>query len=429
MVKIKLSKKELADLDQLQTKERHELVYLDNASTTMMCADATQAMMDGFSSYGNPSSLHSVGRKANDIIKQAEKVILNHFNCCENDYKVIFTSGGTESDNIAIMSAVMYGIKNNKMHIVSSKIEHPAVLNTLNHIAEEYGFTITLLDVDENGVVKLGNDGLLGVLDRYKEDICLVSIMYINNEIGTIQPMNAIKDICDEYGILFHTDAVQAVGHVNIDLFDKRINYLSASSHKFHGPKGIGFLLVKNDNSTPVHPIMFGGGQQDGIRSGTEDVISIMAMAKALEWSKDNMLIYKTYCHYLRYYIIKKLSDIDLVKINGINTGSNIKDQISASPGIVSVSFFGVEAESLLLMLDTDNVCVSAGSACSAGSLNPSHVLEAIGVPEEYIYGTIRISMSSYTTLKQIDYAIDMIKKNVNTLRSMSEAWRNINGI
>lgn len=384
-------------------------IYADNAATTKMSSVAINAMLPYFSEiYGNPSSLHSHGQSAMEALTDARQRIANILNCQPRE--ITFTSGGSEADNQAIISAARFGARKGKKHIISSAFEHHAVLHTLDKLQKE-GYEITLLDVHEHGVISPRQ-----VADAIRPDTCLVTIMYANNEIGTIQPISEIGKICREHGVIFHTDAVQAAGHLHIDVQAQNIDMLSLSAHKFHGPKGIGVLYAKR--GIPLTNIIEGGAQERGKRAGTENIPAIVAMAAALEDAIKNMDAHNRKLIQLRDRLIEGLSDIPHSVLNG--------DPELRLPGNVNFCFEGIEGESLLLLLDDKGICASSGSACTSGSLDPSHVLLAIGRPHEIAHGSLRLSLSSENTMEEVEYMIDAIKDVVNYLRSISPVWRDL---
>ena len=384
-------------------------IYLDNAATTKMSRIAIDAMlpyMDGV--YGNPSSLHSVGQAANEALVKARERIAKLLGCEARE--ITFTSGGSEADNQAIISAARIGEKNGKKHIISTAFEHHAVLHTLNRLEKE-GFEITLLDVHENGLVTPEQ-----VADAIREDTCLVTIMYANNEIGTIQPIAEIGAVCREKGVLFHTDAVQAAGHLHIDVKEQNIDMLSLSAHKFHGPKGIGALYVRK--GIRLTNLIEGGAQERGKRAGTENIPAIMGMVAALDESYSHIDENTENLTALRDRLIVGLSKIPHSILNG--------DAKKRLPGNVNFCFEGIEGESLLLLLDDKGVYASSGSACTSGSLDPSHVLLAIGRVHDIAHGSLRLSLSDENTEEEIDYTITAVKEVVEYLRGISPIWRDL---
>jgi cysteine desulfurase len=385
------------------------IVYADNAATTKMSRAAIQAMLPYMDEiYGNPSSLHSAGQKAAEALADARERVAKNLGCEARE--IYFTSGGSEADNQAIVSAAMLGAKKGKKHIISSAFEHHAVLHTLEKL-EKQGFEITLLDVHENGIVTPGE-----VAAAIRHDTCLVTIMYANNEIGTIQPIAEIGKVCRERGVLFHTDAVQAAGHLHINVREQNIDMLSLSAHKFHGPKGIGVLYAKK--GIILTNIIEGGAQERGKRAGTENVPAIAGMAAALDEACGRIDENSARLTAMRDRIIDGLSKIPHSILNG--------DRTSRLPGNVNMCFEGIEGESLLLLLDSVGIMASSGSACTSGSLDPSHVLLAIGRPHEIAHGSLRISLSKYTTDEEVDYIIEKVPGVVEHLRNMSPVWRDL---
>lgn len=385
------------------------LIYLDNAATTKMSEAALAAMLPYFrEQYGNPSSLYAFGQRAQEAITDAREKIARQIHCDARE--ITFTSGGSESDNQAILSAARMGERKGKRHIVSTAFEHHAVLHTLSKL-EKQGFTVTLLPVHENGIVRPEEvEAAIG------PDTCLVTVMYANNEIGTIQPIEEIGRICREKGVLFHTDAVQAAGHLPIDVTKQNIDLLSLSAHKFHGPKGVGALYARK--GIPLTTLIEGGAQERGKRGGTENVPGIVGMAAALEESCRNMEADNTKMTQLRDRLIQGLSQIPHSVLNG--------DGEQRLPGNVSFCFEGIEGESLLLLLDDKGISASSGSACTSGSLDPSHVLLAIGRPHEIAHGSLRLTLSGETTQEEIDDTIEAVKQVVAYLRQMSPVWRDL---
>ena len=384
-------------------------VYLDNAATTKMSKTAVEAMLPYMNEiYGNPSTLHSVGQRAGEALLDARERIAKLLGCEARE--ITFTSGGSEADNQAIRSAAWLGARKGKRHIVSTAFEHHAVLHTLNKLERE-GFEVTLLDVHENGLVTPQQ-----VREAIRPDTCLVTVMYANNEIGTIQPIREIGAVCREHGVLFHTDAVQAAGHLHIDVKEQKIDMLSLSAHKFHGPKGIGVLYARR--GVALVNLIEGGAQEWGKRAGTENMPAIMGMAAALEESCANMEAHAERMTVLRNQLIDGLLKIPHTVLNG--------DAEQRVPGNVNVCFEGIEGESLLLLLDDKGICASSGSACTSGSLDPSHVLLAIGRPHEIAHGSLRLSLSGETTEEEVDYVIQAVGEVVAYLRSMSPVWSDL---
>ena len=384
-------------------------VYADNAATTKMNTAAITAMLPCFDSvYGNPSSLYSVGQKAKEHLENARARIAACIGAAPNE--IIFTSGGSEADNQAIVSAAKIGERSGKKHIISTAFEHHAVLHTLERLGKD-GFDITLLDVPENGIISPEQ-----VKNAIRPDTCLVTVMYANNEIGTIQPVSEIGAICRGAGVLFHTDAVQAAGHLHIDVKTQSIDMLSASAHKFHGPKGIGFLYAKK--GIQLTSLIEGGAQERGKRAGTENVPAAVGMAAALEDMCAHTDENSERLRAMRDRLIDGLSEIPHSVLNG--------DRKIRLPGNVSFCFEGIEGESLLLLLDDKGISASSGSACTSGSLDPSHVLLAIGRPHEIAHGSLRLSLSEENTDKEIDYIIKSVKEVVEYLRGISPVWRDL---
>ena len=381
-------------------------IYADNAATTKTSQAAIDAMVDIMNNvYGNPSSLHTVGQKAKEALEKARVEVAQ---CLGADFKEIyFTSGGSEADNQAIISAAKFGARKNKKHIISTKIEHHAVLHTLNKLEKE-GFEVTLLDIDESGIVKPED-----VEKAIREDTALVTIMYANNEIGTIQPIAEIGKICKEKGVIFHTDAVQAVGHLHIDVNKENIDMLSLSGHKFHGPKGVGVLFARKN--IPLVNIIEGGAQERGRRAGTENLPAIVGMARALKDATKAIDETAEIEIKLRDHLIEGLEKISHSILNG--------DREKRLPGNVNFCFEGIEGESLLLLLDAKGIAASSGSACTSGSLDPSHVLLAIGRPHEIAHGSLRLTICRDNTMEEIDYMIKEIANVVEYLRGISPVW------
>lgn len=384
-------------------------VYADNAATTQMSDSALQAMMPLLTDiYGNPSSLHSVGQIAKEHLEAARETVAE---CIGADPKEIyFTSGGSEADNQAIRSAAYIGARKGKKHIISSKFEHHAVLHTLDALKKE-GFTVTLLDVYSNGIVKPED-----VANAITDETCLVTIMTANNEIGTIQPIAEIGKICKEKGILFHTDAVQAVGHIPVNVKDMNCDMLSVSAHKFHGPKGVGFLYARK--GILLTNIIYGGAQERNKRAGTENMASIVGMATAIKDATDHLQENAEKVTAMRNRLIDGLKGIERSRING--------DLEHHLPGTLNMCFEGIEGESLLLLLDAKGICASSGSACTSGSLDPSHVLLSIGVPVEIAHGSLRLSISEYNTMEQMNHIVKSVPEVVSYLRSISPVWEKI---
>ncbi len=381
-------------------------IYADNAATTKISRKARDAMISVMDEvYGNPSSLHSEGQRAAEVLLKAREDIADCLGCSADE--IYFTSGGSESDNTAIVSAVKYAEKRGKRHIVTTAFEHHAVLHAIKKL-EAQGYEATYLDVHENGIVRPDE-----VEKAIREDTALVSVMYANNEIGTIQPISEIGRICNEKKILFHTDAVQAAGHVKLDVGELGVDYLALSAHKFHGPRGIGVLYAKR--RATLSPLIEGGAQEKNRRAGTENLPAIAGMAAALKDAVSG--IDETACRVsaMRDKLIDGLLKIPHTVLNG--------DKESRLPGNVNVCFEGIEGESLLLMLDMMGVAASSGSACTSGSLDPSHVLLAIGRPHEIAHGSLRLTIDDENTDEEIEKMTDIIPKVVEKLRDMSPVW------
>lgn len=382
------------------------MIYLDNAGTTKTIHEVVNAMIPFFEEeYGNASSLHSMGQRAKEHLDAARKIVAECINADAGE--IYFTSGGSESDNQAIISASILGERKGKKHIISSQFEHHAVLHTLEKL-EKRGFSVTYLPVYENGIVKIED-----LKNAIREDTCLVTIMFANNEIGTIQPIKEIGQICHEKGIIFHTDAVQAVGHVPVDVKEMNIDMLSISGHKFHGPKGVGALYCKK--TVLLNKFIEGGAQEKNKRAGTENVAGIVGMATALKNACDHMDENAQKEIKLRDKLITKLSQIPHSSLNG--------DWKNRLPNNFNMCFEGIEGESLLLLLDDEGICASSGSACTSGSLAPSHVLLAIGRPHEVAHGSLRLTLSEYNTEEEIDKVIKVVPPIVELLRKMSPVW------
>lgn len=384
-------------------------IYLDNAATTKMSDQAIEAMLPYMNTiYGNPSSLHSAGQAATEALAEARQRIARCIGALPQE--IIFTSGGSEADNQAILSAARLGERKGKRHIVSTAFEHHAVLHTLKKLEKE-GFEITLLNVHENGIILPEQ-----VEEAIRDDTCLVTVMYANNEIGTIQPIKEICEICREKDVLFHTDAVQAAGHLRINVQEQKIDMLSLSAHKFHGPKGIGALYVKK--GIALTSLIEGGAQERGKRAGTENIPAIMGMAAALEEACENLDRNTRKLSALRDKLVEGLSEIPHSIFNG--------DKKKRLPGNVNFCFEGIEGESMLLLLDDKGVCASSGSACTSGSLDPSHVLLAIGRVHDIAHGSLRLSLSEENTEEEIEYTVKAVKEVVEYLRSISPIWRDL---
>ena len=384
-------------------------IYADNAATTRMSQAAIDTMLDCMNNvYGNPSSLYTLGQKAKERLEETREEIAKIINA--EPREIIFTSGGSEADNQAIISAANIGKKKGKTHIISTAFEHHAVLHTLKKL-EKQGFEITLLPVHENGVVDVKE-----LEAAIKDETILVTVMTVNNEIGTIQPIAEIGAVCRARGVIFHTDAVQAVGHLPIDVKAQQIDMLSASAHKFHGPKGVGFLYAKK--GVVLSNLIEGGAQERGKRAGTENVAGIAAMATALKESVANMEGDKERLTKVRDYLIRGLSEIPHSALNG-----DPKQRIYSN---VNFCFEGIEGESLLILLDRKGISASSGSACTSGSLDPSHVLLAIGRIHDVAHGSLRLSLEENATTEEADYIIEAVKEVVAHLRSFSPVWRDL---
>ena len=384
-------------------------VYADNAATTKISAHALQAMMPCFETvYGNPSSLHSIGQEAKEVLEDARARLAKVLGC--EPREIYFTSGGSEADNQAIISAARYGARKGKKHIISTAFEHHAVLHTLNKLEKE-GFEVTLLDVREGHNVTAQQ-----VKDAIREDTCLVTCMYANNEIGSVLPIAQIGAVCKEAGVPFHTDAVQAIGHLHVNVKEENIDMLSLSGHKFHGPKGVGALYVRR--GFPLTNVIEGGAQERGKRAGTENLPGIVGMVAALEDAVANLEENNKKVTAMRDKLIEGLSRIPHCALNG--------DPVNRLPGNVSFCFEGIEGEALLLLLDAHGVSASSGSACTSGSLDPSHVLLAIGRVHDVAHGSLRLSLSHYNTDEEMDHILEVVPKVVQLLRNMSPVWRDL---
>lgn len=384
-------------------------IYVDNAATTKTSRTAIEAMLPYMDKiYGNPSSVHSVGQAAADALRKAREEAAEVLGCEPNE--ITFTSGGSEADNQALVSAAAIGARKGKKHIISTAFEHHAILHTLKKLEKE-GFEVTLLDVHENGMVSAQQ-----VADAIREDTCLVSVMYANNEIGSIQPIAEIGAVCKEKGVIFHTDAVQAVGHVHINVKEENIDMLSLSAHKFHGPKGVGLLYARK--GVRLTNIIEGGAQERGKRAGTENIPGIVGMVAALKEANANIDANAEKVSALRDRLIEGLEKIPHSALNG--------DRTKRLPGNVSFCFEGIEGESLLLLLDAKGICASSGSACTSGSLDPSHVLLAIGRPHEVAHGSLRLTLSEENTQEEVDYIIEETTKVVKYLRDLSPVWKEL---
>ncbi len=385
------------------------MIYADNAATTKLSKTALEAMLPYLTEhYGNPSSLHSIGQDAAEALQKARETVAECLGCQPRE--VYFTSGGSEADNQAIISAAAIGERKGKKHIISTAFEHHAVLHTLKKL-EKRGFEIELLPVGE-----IGNITAQQVADAIRPDTCLVTTMFANNEIGSILPIKEIGAVCRERGVLFHTDAVQAVGHVPVNVREQNIDMLSLSAHKFHGPKGIGVLYAKG--GIPLTNIIEGGAQERGKRAGTENIPAIVGMAAALKAAVDHLPENAEKMTALRDKLIDGLSKIPHSALNG--------DPKNRLPGNVNFCFEGIEGESLLLLLDAKGICASSGSACTSGSLDPSHVLLAIGRPHEVAHGSLRLSLCEENTEEEIDQILAAVPEIVEYLRGMSPMWKDL---
>ncbi len=384
-------------------------IYADNAATTRLSDNAFKAMLPFMQEvYGNPSSLHHIGQTAKEYLVRARERVAKCLNANPNE--IYFTSGGSEADNQAILTAAYNGARKGKKHIISSKFEHHAVLHTLDKLAKE-GFEIQLLDVYKEGIVRLED-----LKNAIREDTALVTIMAANNEVGTVQPVAEIGQLCKEKGVIFHTDAVQAVGHIPVDVQQMNIDMLSVSAHKFHGPKGVGVLYCRK--GIPLQNLINGGAQERNKRAGTENLPAIMGMATAIEDAVNALDKNAEYVSKLRDKVINGISDIERAYVNG--------DLENHLPGTVNMYFEGIEGESLLLLLDQKGICASSGSACTSGSLDPSHVLLSMGVPVAFAHGSLRLSFSEYNTEEEVDLIIKTIHEVVPYLRSISPVWEKI---
>lgn len=372
------------------------MIYLDNAATTKISDVAIEAMEPYLSEmYGNPSGVYNMGRMVRETVEEARESIAKALNCSPEN--IFFTSGGTESDNWVLDNA-----RHNGSHIITTCIEHHAILNKCARMQQD-GINVTYMNVDNNGKVDPEQ-----IENSINENTSLISVMFANNEIGTIEPIGEIGKMARRNNVLFHTDAVQAFGHIPIDVDELNIDMLSASSHKFHGPKGVGFLYVRNPKE--MIPLLYGGGQEKGKRSGTENVAGIAGMSAAVKDSVRNMNYRMKKEIKMRNYLTNRiLNEIPYARLNG--------HPFDRLPGNVNFTFAGVDGTSLVVMMDNDGICISAGSACSSGSDKPSHVISAIGIPEEYAYGTIRITLCSQNTMEEINYTIHRLKENISTLR------------
>ena len=384
-------------------------IYTDNAATTKMSRTAIDAMLPYMETYyGNPSSLHTIGQQAAEALMHARETVAACLGCQPRE--ITFTSGGSEADNQALVSAARIGERKGKKHIISTAFEHHAILHTLKKLEKE-GFEVQLLDVGPTGTVTAQQ-----VADAIREDTCLVTIMYANNEIGSVLPIPEIGAVCKEKGVLFHTDAVQAAGHLHIDVKTQSIDMLSLSAHKFHGPKGVGVLYARQ--GIPLTNIIEGGAQERGKRAGTENIPGIVSMAAALKEACAHIDENAAKVSALRDKLIAGLSKIPHSAVNG--------DTVHRLPGNVNFCFEGIEGESLLLLLDAKGICASSGSACTSGSLDPSHVLLAIGRPHEVAHGSLRLSLCEWNTEEEVDYMLQVIPEVVAYLRSMSPVWKEL---
>ena len=381
-------------------------IYADNAATTKPSKAAVRAMLSCLEqNYGNPSSLHHVGQAAAEALLQARQDIAGCLGCTARE--IYFTSGGSEADNQALRSAAYAGARSGKKHLISTAIEHHAILHTLKQLEEE-GFSVTLLPVSETGMVTPE-----AVQAAIRPDTCLVSVMFANNEIGTIEPIAEIGAVCREKGVLFHTDAVQAAGHVKIDVNAMHIDLLSLSAHKFHGPKGVGMLYARR--GIILTNLIEGGAQERGKRGGTENTPAIAGMTAALREAVDHMDENMRKVTRLRETLITGLETIAHARLNGERT--------QRVPGTVNFCFEGIEGESLLLLLDRKGIAASSGSACTSGSLDPSHVLLALGLPHEVAHGSLRLSVGEYNTDEEMAYIVENVRQVVDYLRSISPVW------
>jgi len=386
------------------------MVYADNAATTCVSKAALDAMLPYLTnSYGNPSSLYSFAQEAKEALEEARETVAKLIGAA-SAREIYFTSGGSEADNQAICSAARSGAKKGKKHLISTKFEHHAVLHTLDKLKKE-GFEVTLLDVHEDGVVRVED-----VAAAIREDTALVTIMFANNEIGTVQPIREIGALCREKGIPFHTDAVQAAGHMPIHVQEMNIDMLSLSGHKFHAPKGVGVLYARR--GMLLTNIIEGGAQERGKRGGTENIPGIVALAAALKESVEHMEENTAKILPMRDKLFAELSKIPHSKVNG-----SLEHHV---PGTVNMCFEGIEGESLLLLLDAHGICASSGSACTSGSLDPSHVLLSLGLPHEIAHGSLRLSLGEYNTMEEVDHIIEVVPKVVSYLRNMSPIWEDL---
>ncbi len=389
-------------------------VYADNAATTAMSGAATEKMVWALKNmYGNPSSLHTLGQEAKVCLEEARSSVAACLGAAD-PREIIFTSGGSESDNTAIRSAAYLGAKKGKRHLISTAFEHHAVLHTLDALKKE-GFEVTLLPVSPDGFVTAEQ-----VRAAIRPDTALVSVMYANNEIGTVQPIREIGTVCRDAGVVFHTDAVQAVGHIPVDVQADCVDMLSLSAHKFHGPKGVGVLYVRR--GIPLIPLIRGGSQERNLRAGTENLPSVLAMAAALEEAVGELPERMRQVSRLRDRLIDGILAIPHTVLNG----TALRDTAHRLPGTVNVCVEGIEGESLLLRLDLAGICASSGSACTSGSLEPSHVLLAIGRPAEIAHGSLRLSLSEFNTEEDVDLILEKLPGIVAALRDMSPVWEDL---
>ena len=382
-------------------------VYADNAATTCVSKTALDAMLPCLTTnWGNASSLYKFGQTAAEILEESRETVAKCLGA-KSPKEIYFTSCGSESDNQALVSCARIGARKGKKHLISTKFEHHAILHTLKAL-EKQGYEVTLLDVHEDGVVRVED-----VAAAIREDTCCVSVMFANNEIGTVQPIKEIGALCREKGIFFHTDAVQAVGHIPVDVEEMNIDLLSLSGHKFHAPKGVGVLYCRKN--VPLFSFIEGGAQERGKRAGTENIAGIAALAAALKESCDNMAPNAEKMIAMRDKLFAELSKIPHSRING-----SLEHHV---PGTVNMCFEGIEGESLLLLLDRKGICASSGSACTSGSLDPSHVLLSLGIPHELAHGSLRLSIGEYNTMEEIDYICEQVPQVVEYLRSISPVW------
>ncbi len=384
-------------------------VYADNAATTAMSQLAIDAMLPYFSkTFGNPSSLHSTGQAAKEALDAARATVAQCLGC--EPREIIFTSGGSEADNQAIISAATFGARKGRKHLITTAFEHHAVLHTMAKLEKE-GFDVTYLDVSQGHTITAQQ-----VREAIRPDTCLVTTMYANNEIGSVLPIPEIGAVCKELGVPFHTDAVQAVGHIKINVKEQNIDMLSLSGHKFHGPKGVGALYVRR--GLPLVNIIEGGAQERGKRAGTENIAGICGMAAAMKDACDHIDENMPKVAAMRDRVIAELSKIPHSALNG--------DSVNRLPGNINFCFEAIEGESLLLLLDAKGICASSGSACTSGSLDPSHVLLAIGRIHDVAHGSLRLSLCEYNTEEEVDHIIKCVPEVVQMLRNMSPVWRDL---